>query len=689
MKTTICAVGAFLFAVGISFGEFAPLEGGASPTATAARQLATRHPSLVTGAGGLAASPYGVCAHLNRIAEARDRAEECRKIAEAGIGLVRFDFEWWRIQKGPGVPFDFSLYDACMADAEAAGLTVLPIIYGNPVPMWARPVWEHLDEWGRYVEAVVSRYGERFPDVEIWNEQNLEGFWHHPRDPAKYTEALKVAYEAAKRANPGVRVFLGGLSGIPMGYIEGIYKAGGGPFFDAMNVHPYNHPRPPEGDLDVRLEELRALMAKYGDAEKPVVITEHGWPTHRACIGSINVLLAGLKVAKPGQKAWRAVYAATTPDPDGEPPRDVAEALEEALPPGSTAEACFGKRLRERLAAGDVDLVVYPFDESFPVDTFGEVRAFVEKGGVLAVLGGMPLWFPMRETAPGAFQGPSGVTGGASAPNRMALKIDVSAWWIDDALPRNALDNRDRAFPTEAAKAAGFKGDPAGEPGALRFQTPKLLEEGDEFIPLLTVKDANGRDAAAASVTRFADGGGLILSGLSGRGVAGSAGEAGQARFLPRALAIAFAEGVEQFYWYNFRSREDDPAYSEHHFGLVHSNRTPKPALGAYSNFILARPPGSVQSPGPWHDESRKFFFPQWTRPDGTKVGLLWTTGPAEKKVLKFDAEKIVFRTYTGLKLAPARVAPDTYRVPVSGDPVFFEGGRLILDDIPKAYPNP
>jgi hypothetical protein len=134
---------------------------------------------------------------------------------------------------------------------------------------------------------------------------------------------------------------------------------------------------------------------------------------------------------------------------------------------------------------------------------------------------------------------------------------------------------------------------------------------------------------------------------------------------------------VEQFYWYNFRSREDDPQYSEHHFGLVHSNRTPKPALGAYSNFILARPPGSVQSPEPWHDEARKFFFPQWTRPDGTKAGILWTTGPAEKKVLKFDADPIVFRTFTGLKLAPARIAPGTYRVPVSGDPIFFEGGAL------------
>lgn len=645
-------------------------------------------------------SPYGVCTHPHRLLDPAERKDEFRRIAEVGIGRIRFDFEWWRIQKGPGEPFDFSLYDEIMDQADAAGLAVLPIIFGNPVPMWARPVWEHLDEWGRFVEAVVSHYGARFPDVEIWNEENLKIFWHDEPNPSRFAEVLKVAFEAAKRANPRVRVLFGGTFGVPLPFIEGVYEAGGRPFFDAICVHPYNHPFPPEGDLDVRLEDLRELMSKHGDAEKPVVITEHGWPTHRARISNLNVLLAGLKVAKPDQTVWRAVYAATMAGPDGEPPYDVAEALEEALPPGSTAEACFGKRLRERLATGDVDLVVYPFDESFPVDTFEEVRAFVEKGGVLAVLGGMPLWFAVWETAPGVFVHDPDTTGKVSARWRNALRIGISAWWIDDALPRSM---ETRAFPTEAAKAAGFKGDPAGEPGALRFQTPNLLEEGDEFIPLLTVplgkpqssaaeiagEPPAPRQAAAASVTRFAGGGCMIASGLMVRGKAGSAGEAGQARFLPRALAIAFAEGVEQFYWYNFRSREDDPAYSEHHFGLVHSNRTPKPALGAYSNFILARPPGSVQTPGPWHDEARKFFFPQWTRPDGTKAGLLWTTGPAEKKVLKFDADPIVFRAFTGLKLAPVRIAPGAYRVPVSGDPVFFEGGRLILDDLPKAYPNP
>ena len=392
---------------------------------------------------GASPSPYGVCAHLHRVKNPQERVEECHRIEATGIGRVRFDLEWWRIQKGPGEPFDFSHYDAVMADAEARGLTVLPIIYVPP--KWAKPIWEHLDDWARYVEASVAHYGDKFPDIEIWNEQNLSYFWGGNPDPEKYVAVLRAAYEAAKRANPGVRVLFGGVSGVPLDFIEKVYEHGGAKYFDAMNVHPYSHPRKSEGSLDVQLEKLRALMAKNGDEKKPVIITEHGWPTRVA--------------------------------------------------------------------------------------------------------------------------------------------------------------------------------------------------DGDE--------------------SKFADS------------------EENQARFLARAMAIAFAEGVEQYFWYEFRAPEKVPNSSEDHFGLTHQNFTPKPAWGAYRNFILARPAGSVQTPGPWHNEVRRFFFPQWTRPDGTKAGILWTTGQPEKRPLRFDGEKILFRDYKGRLLAPARMADGEYIIPLSGDPIYFEGGAL------------
>ncbi len=680
------------------------------------RSLVTRHSPLVTAlalafaaatvAANVAPTPYGVCAHLHRVRDPEFRAKECRRIAEAGFGRVRFDFEWWRIQKGPGEPFDFSHYDAVMADAEAAGLTVLPIIYGNPLPKWADPIWEHLDEWGRYVEAVVAHYGDRLPDIEIWNEQNLKGFWHHEPDPARYAEVLKVAYLAAKRGYakcaaqkqlsgkaalnrlsgeaalnggdargevPAPRVLFGGTAGTPWDFIEGVYQAGGGPFFDVMNVHPYNHPRAPEGNLDARLEKLRALMVKYGDAEKPIVITEHGWPTHHMKIDSLYILRAGLKIARPEQKTWRVVLAVTEAGPDGAPPKVSAEDFGMALPPGSTVETCFGARLRERLKAGDVDLVVYPFDETFPIDTVEDVLAFVNAGGVLADFGGMPMWYPARETAPGVFKLEEQ---DAEGRFRNRLRVGVAAFWTNPALPRSGA-----AFATEAALAAGFKGDPAGIPVA-RFQTPELLREGDEFIPILTLKDADGHEAVGASVTRLKGGtnGCVIVCGVLGRGLQ-SAGEDGQARYLPRAMAIAFAEGVEHYCWYEFRSPENDPLYSEDHFGIVHRDLSPKPAFQSCRVFTKMRPAGSVQTPVPWRDVARGLYFPQWTRPDGVKAGVIWKTGVAARLAVRFEAAPsgITCRFLAGRTVRPERDAAGAYLLPVGEDPIYFTGGSLAL----------
>ncbi len=706
-----------------------------------------------------ASGAYGVCAHLPRH-DADFRDKECAAIAALGATTVRFGISWRGMQKSPDAPLDFSKLDAIVAEAESHGLTILPILYWPP--KWAQPVYEHLGEYAAFIEAVVSRYGEHFPAIEIWNEENLKGFWGEDPDPAKYALVLKAGYEAAKRASrstpPGpfgatplseggnagdpfpqlrsrsnylsreaalrprsghlsgeaalngcdghaaTTVYLGGTAGVPLDFIEKIYQNGGGAFFDAMNIHPYSHPYAPEGDLDRKLETLRALMAKYGDAEKPIVITEHGWPTHNASMKGAAIIRAGLAIARPEQKIWRVLYAATAPGVDGGPPREIAATIEEILPPGSSCEACFGARLRERLAADDVDAIVYPFDSTFPEDTFDDVCAFVKAGGVLVDTGGAPMWRPMREKAPGEFES-LGEDNGTN-PLRKRLRVDVDAWWLNPALPQEG-----RAFPTAAAKAAGFKGDPAGE-RVYRFQTPRLLQPGDEFIPLLTLPLetagkmpalpggaasglAAGRmptlpgNAVAACVLKFNSDfkGAVVISSEKTRGQAASNNEVNQARYLARAMAIAFAEGVERYFWYEYRAPEEDPTYSEDHFGITHANMTPKPAWGAYRNFILARPAGSVQSPGPWHDEARTRFFPQWTRPDGTPAGIVWKTGATERMALRFSSDQsrgtgasspvIRFRDYTGRTVVPACDADGAYLVSVGESPIYFEGAAL------------
>ncbi|OHB66259.1 MAG: hypothetical protein A2V70_04905 [Planctomycetes bacterium RBG_13_63_9] len=224
-------------------------------------------------------SPYAVCAHISRGDEHRIAQQELRRMREGGIRWVRADFDWSGVERQPG-QWTFDHLDDTVAWAEAAGVEILPILdYDVP---WARPAHQHLDAWLQYVRQVVGRYKDRLRYWEVWNEPNLEGFWHDKPDAGDYTKLLKATYETIHEIDPELVVLLGGTSEIPWSYLEGIYKADGKASFDVMNVHPYRYPHSPERrPLVDDLTRLRRLMERYGDAGKPIWITEFGWPTHQ------------------------------------------------------------------------------------------------------------------------------------------------------------------------------------------------------------------------------------------------------------------------------------------------------------------------------------------------------------------------------------------------------------------------
>ena len=93
---------------------------------------------------------YGVCAHLSRH-DHDFRDNECAAIAALGASTVRFGVSWRGMQKSPDAPLDFSKLDAIVAEAEAHGLTILPILYWPP--KWAQPVYEHLDKYAAFISA--------------------------------------------------------------------------------------------------------------------------------------------------------------------------------------------------------------------------------------------------------------------------------------------------------------------------------------------------------------------------------------------------------------------------------------------------------------------------------------------------------------------------------------------------------
>ena len=606
--------------------------------------------------------PYGVCAHVTRSeGDAFHLKGTLDAMETAGMGYVRSDIDHWAVVKKDGT-FDFGRYDKVFAEVERRGMTFLPIYYG---PWGRKPPKTDAEfaQYKAYLTAIVARYGRRMPVVEIWNEANI-GFFEGS-DPAVYAKVLKAAYEAVKAVDPAIRVAFTGTAGVPHAWIRKVFEAGGNKYFDVMNVHPYSHPAQPERAMDANTEKLRKLMAEFGCGDKPIWFTEIGWPTHTVKTDHTHVLLAGLKVARPDQKSWNVLLADL--QPEGEVPENsILADLRDILPAGSTARICSQKDLVASLAKGGVDAVVYPFDESFPSETIDAVNDFIRKGGVLVDFGGLPCYFGRR----GAVGVPGMQHGGAAG----RFPFGYRAWWTG---AKGTYPEEAQLHATEVGAAAGVKQEPTGFK-AIRFLAPDRIGKDSEWIPLVAGRTTNGVDLVGAAVVRYKGErtGAAVLCSLASRGSLGTNTEENQARFTARGLAIAFGMGVEAYFTYNLRSFEGDPFYSEHHFGLMHADFTPKPAYAAYMAFTRARPEGSVQTPGAWHDEARDFYFPQWTRPDGKKAGMVWRALGQEQRKLAFTGTP-TFTDMYGRKLGVREVEKGVFSVKLGDAPVYFRGAEL------------
>jgi hypothetical protein len=112
-------------------------------------------------------------------------------------------------------------------------------------------------------------------------------------DPEAFTRLLCLAYERIKAADPEAVVLAGALTptvandGRNMNdliFLERMYIAGAGDCFDVMSAQGYGLW---SGPTDQRLRPtvinyghnlfLRDLMARHGDAAKPIWISEMGW----------------------------------------------------------------------------------------------------------------------------------------------------------------------------------------------------------------------------------------------------------------------------------------------------------------------------------------------------------------------------------------------------------------------------
>jgi hypothetical protein len=217
--------------------------------------------------------------------------------ATVPIGWERIQFSWKELQKkGPDSWDPFATNHDKQIDQEIKlGRTVVGLLINTPD--WAAvqsalhgasppkglylPYDDPNNYWGHFVGMVAKRYAGRVDDWIIWNEVNIpSGHWNTwGGTDADYVQLLKVAYLAAKAANPAARVV---LAGDPYWYDHGalfdnlLHRVAADPgaaahndYFDVVNLHLYSRPT----DMIKVVDWYRAQMRKAG-ISKPIWISE-------------------------------------------------------------------------------------------------------------------------------------------------------------------------------------------------------------------------------------------------------------------------------------------------------------------------------------------------------------------------------------------------------------------------------
>jgi hypothetical protein len=190
----------------------------------------------------------------------------------AGVKWSREEFQWGRIEPRRG-EFQWDFYDRLVATAKQHGIQVYAIVgYWSG---WTKPYTaEGIDDYVRYLEALVRRYGRDIRHWEIWNEPNIF-FWQGPKD--LYADLLKKSYAAVKRIDPDAEVLGLSTAGIDLEYIRRMLELDAP--FDVLTVHPYRRTLNDQAFLD-DLREVSDLVRRPDGTRRPVWLTELGWSTY-------------------------------------------------------------------------------------------------------------------------------------------------------------------------------------------------------------------------------------------------------------------------------------------------------------------------------------------------------------------------------------------------------------------------
>lgn len=204
---------------------------------------------------------------------------------DLGIGWVRVDFDWYRIQPEPA-HFDWEPLDRVIDQSERLGLEVLATLGYTPAWASSRPASPSIADppadtrfWTDIVRLALERFRGRVRHFQFWNEPNIREFWNGTMLQYR-TGILEPAAQLARSVDPSLRIVAPGLANLRdwRDWFRETMKARDS--IDVVNHHNYaGSGREAIADLErdrFLQPSLLTLIREEGVADRPFWLTETG-----------------------------------------------------------------------------------------------------------------------------------------------------------------------------------------------------------------------------------------------------------------------------------------------------------------------------------------------------------------------------------------------------------------------------
>lgn len=223
---------------------------------------------------------------------------------------VKQTFSWEDIQPDPHGDFLTGRGYEVLNELERRDLKL--IVRLSDAPAWSHPSVsggkgvdyidappDDLADFGAFCGRIASDFKGRIAGYQVWNEPNLSREWgRRTPDPAGYVGLLKVCSDAIRAADPDAVIISAGLA--PTGtydqtampddlYLQGMYDAGFQRYVDVVGAHAPGYTEPERDPAQApggnrffsfrRVEDLRRIMIRNGDAARQMALLEVGWTT--------------------------------------------------------------------------------------------------------------------------------------------------------------------------------------------------------------------------------------------------------------------------------------------------------------------------------------------------------------------------------------------------------------------------